>query len=132
MSYERKKRALVEWGPHITAQKTLELRRGYQRTKNDENLRQQRRLQYREGNRLYQEQLLQAKLNSWKDLYFRTKESNPWDAVYRLATGKLQNKNTLSTLKTPDGTYTTDIVGTVNPMMDHFIPEDNEGRWQNI
>jgi hypothetical protein len=53
---------------------------------------------------------------------------NPWNAVYRLASGKQQNKTTLSTLKTPNGTYTTDIESTVNQMMDHFIPEDNESR----
>ena len=123
-----KERSVPWWNGDLTLlrKKTLALRRRYQRTRNDENLRLQRRLQYQEGNRLYQEKLRQAKLNSWKDFCSRTKESNPWNAVYRLASGKLPNKTTLSTLKSPGGTYTTDIEGTVNQMMDHFITEDNE------
>ena len=123
-----KERRVPRWNGDLTLlrKKTPALMRRYQRTKNDENLRQQRRLQYREGNRLYQEQLRQAKLNSWKHFCSRTNECNPWNAAYRLATGKLQNQTILSTLQTPNCTYTTDIEGTVNQMMDHFIPDDNQ------
>jgi len=39
----------------LLRKKTLALGRRYQRTENDENLRQQRRLQYREGKRLFEE-----------------------------------------------------------------------------
>jgi hypothetical protein len=46
--------------------------------------------------------------------------------VYKLAAGKMQSKTTLTTLKTRDGTYTTDIVSTMEHMMDYFIPEDSE------
>jgi hypothetical protein len=124
-----KERSVPWWNGDLTLlrKKSLALRRRYQRTRNDVNLRQQRRLQYQEGNRLYQEKLRQAKINSWKDFCSRTKECNPWNAVYRLAFRKLQNKTTLATLMTPSGAYTTDIEGTVNQMMDQFIPEDNEG-----
>ena len=125
-----KERSVPWWNGDLTLlhKRTLALRRRYQRTRNDGNLRQQRRLQYQEGNRLYQEKLRKAKLNSWKAFCSRTKESNPWNAVYRLASGKLHNKTTLSTLKTPNCTYTTDKEGTINQMMDHIIPEDNESR----
>jgi hypothetical protein len=102
-----KERSVPWWNGDLTVlrKKTLALSRRYQSTRNDGNLRQHRRLQYREGNRLYQEKLRQVKLDSWKDFCSRTKESNPCNAVYRLASGKLQNKTTLSTLKTPNGTY---------------------------
>jgi len=48
-----KERSVPWWNEDLTLlrKKTLALRRSYQRTKNDENLRQQRRFQYREGNR---------------------------------------------------------------------------------
>lgn len=124
-----KERSVPWWNEDLSLlrKKARALRRRYQRTRNDENLRQQRRLQYREGNMLYQGKLRQAKLNSWKDFCSRTIESNPWNAVYRLATRKLHNKTTLSTFMTPSGSYTTDLEGTINQVMDHFIPEDDEG-----
>jgi hypothetical protein len=46
--------------------------------------------------------------------------------VYRLASGKLQSKTTLSTLRPQNGTYTSDTVSTIKHMMEHFVPEDNE------
>ena len=38
----------------------------------------------------------------------------------------MQSKTTWTTLKTQDGTYTTDIVSTVEHMMEYFIPDDSE------
>jgi hypothetical protein len=109
----------------LIRKKALALRK-YQRTRKDENLRHERRLQYQEGNRHYQAKLRQQKLKSWKEFCSRTENSNPWNAVYRLVTGKLQYKTTLSTLKTRNDIYTTDIESTFNQMMGHFIPEDSE------
>jgi hypothetical protein len=110
----------------LLCKKALALRRNYQRMRNDENLRHERRLQYQEGNRHYQAKLRQEKLKSCKEFCSRTENSNPWNAVYRLATGKLQYKTTLSTLKTRNDIYTTDVESTYNQMMEHFIPEDSE------
>jgi hypothetical protein len=52
--------------------------------------------------------------------------SNPWNLVYKLATGKLKSCSTLSTLRRPDGTATSDTVETVNVMIEHFIPAEEE------
>ena len=46
--------------------------------------------------------------------------------MYKLASGKLQSKITLSTLRTQKGTYTSDIVSTMKLMMEYFIPEDSK------
>jgi len=81
---------------------------------------------YQEGKRLYQAKLQEGKLKSWKDFCSRTADSNPWGVVYKLASGKMQSKTTWTTLKTQDGTYTTDIVSTMEHMMEYFIPDDNE------
>jgi hypothetical protein len=43
-----------------------------------------------------------------------------------MASGKLLNKTILSTLKTQNGTYKTDIASTMKHMMEHFILEDTE------
>jgi hypothetical protein len=103
----------------------LALRRRYQRTRNDDNLRQERKLQYQEGKGQYQAKLQEGKLKSRKE-FSHTAGSNPRNAVYKLAAGKLQSEATLSTLITQNGTYTTDILSTMKNMMEYFLPEDNE------
>ena len=82
-------------------------------------------MQYQEGKRHYQAKLQEEKLKSWKEFCSHTTDSNPWNAVYKLASGKMQSKTTLSTLKTKNGAYTTDIVSTMKHMMEYFIPEDS-------
>ena len=84
----------------ILRKRTLAIRRRYQRTRNDDNLRQERKLRYQEGKRHYQAKLQAGKLRSWKEFCFQSADSNPWNAVYKLASGKLQSKSTLSTPKT--------------------------------
>jgi hypothetical protein len=99
----------------------------YHRTKTDVNLRQERRLQYLEGNRTYRAKLREEKIRSWKEFCTSADSTNPWNAVFRYAAGKLHKKPTLSTLKMSENTYTTDTVSTVDRLMDQFIPEDNKG-----
>jgi hypothetical protein len=110
----------------IPRKRELALRRRQQRTRNDDNLRHERKLRYQEGKRLYQAKLQEEKLKSWKEFCSHTTGSNPWNAVYKLASEKLRSKTTLSTLKTQNGTYTSDIENTIKHMMEYFIPEDNE------
>jgi hypothetical protein len=83
---------------------------------------------YLEGNRIYQAKLREEKLRSWKNFCTSIDSSNPWNAVYRYAAGKLCSKSSLSTLKMSNNTYTTDTISTVDRLLDHFVPEDNEGR----
>jgi hypothetical protein len=122
-----KERTLPWWTSELTIlrKKLLALWRRYQRTRNDGNLRHKRRFLYQEGNKHYQAKLRDDKLKSWKGYCSRTLSSNPWNAVYRLTSEKLQSKTTLTTLKTRNGIYTTDIVNTINQMMDNFVPEDS-------
>jgi hypothetical protein len=89
--------------------RALSLRRRYQRTRNDDNLRHERKLRYQEGKRHYQAKLQEEKLKSWKEFCSHTAGTNPWNAMYKLASGKLQSKTALTTLKTQNGTYTSDI-----------------------
>ena len=109
----------------ILRKKVVALRRRYQRTTTDDSARLERRLKYQEENRNYQAKIREEKLKSWK-IFCSQAGSNPWNAVYRLAAGKLRNKSTLTTLQTPDGMYTTDITSTITHMIEHFTPEDKE------
>ena len=123
-----KGRSVPWWTSELTIlrKRALALRRRYQRTRNDDNLRQGRKLRYQEEKRHYQAKLQEEKLKSWKDFCSCKAESNPWSAVYKLASGKMQSKTTLSTLQTQNGIYTSDMVSTLEHMMDYFIPEDSE------
>jgi hypothetical protein len=114
------------WNEELTTlhKKALALRPRYQRTTNDADLKQQRRLRYQESNRTRQ-----AKL--WEDikilkglLYWDS--SNPWNSVYRYGAGKTRGALTLSTLKANTNTHTANIQSTLNQLMDYFIPEDME------
>jgi len=80
--------------------------------RNDENLRQERRLLYQKGNRLYQLNFEKRNLNPEK-----TSAPEPTTlthgTLFRYAAGKLHSKTTLSTLKTRNNTYTTDMESSI-------------------
>lgn len=122
-----RERSVPWWNNELTTlrKKTLAMRRRYQRTKHNADLRQDRRLQYQESNRTYQAKLREAKSISWKEFCSRTQDSNPWNLVYRYAAGKIQNKLTWTTLKADNNTYTADIQSTLNQLMDYFTPDDS-------
>jgi len=46
--------------------------------------------------------------------------------VYKLATGKIRSCSTPSTIRRPDGTVTAGMAETLNVMMEHFTPADEE------
>ena len=52
--------------------------------------------------------------------------TNPWNMVYKLASGKINSCCTLSTLRSSDGNVTSDMAETINVMMEHFTPADDE------
>ena len=106
--------------------KIIAIRRRYQRTIQDSNLRETRKIQYLQEKRKYEATLRKAKIQTWKQYCNATMSSNPCNMVYKLATGKIKSSSTLSTLKRPDGTVTSDMAGTVNVMIEHFAPTDEE------
>ena len=115
-----KGRRVPWWTSELTIlrRRALALRRRYQRTKNDDNLRHERKLRYQEGKIHYQAKLQEEKLKSWNEFCSHTAGFNPWNAVYKLAPGTLKSKTTLSTLKTQNETYTSDVVSTMKHMME--------------
>ena len=46
--------------------------------------------------------------------------------MYKLATGKLRQNVTLTTLRTGYGNYTIDMESTIQHMIEYFTPEDRE------
>jgi hypothetical protein len=104
--------------------KTNALRRRYQRTTNNEELRESRRKEYTEDKKKYQATIKKEKINSWKQYCNTTSPNNPWNEAYRLASGKARNTTTFTTLQKPDGSRTANIKETIQLMIDQLIPED--------
>jgi hypothetical protein len=102
------------------------LRLRYQRTRNHEEMREQRKTQYLEGKARYAATIKEEKISSWKEYCNMTSSTNPWNEVYKLAAGKRKNSTQLTTLRKPDGSLTADIRETLKHMLEHFAPEDTE------
>jgi len=84
-----------------------------------------RKIQYNEGKRQYQSKLKEEKFKSWQK-YCSTEESNPWNAIYKTASGKSTSTTCLTTLQQPYGTFTLDTENTTKHMLDYFVPKDSE------
>ena len=110
----------------ILRKKTNALRRRFQRTTCDEQTRENRKQEYLTGKKTYESAIRKAKFESWKQYCNVTNSSNPWNAAYKVASGKLKHGYTLSTLRKTDGTYTSNIEDTMECMMDSFTPADSE------
>ena len=116
------------WSTDLTIlrKRTNALRRLYQRTRNNEELRGKRKTHYYECRATYTASIKQAKIKSWKEYCNMTNDNNPWNAVYKLAAGKIYTNTQITTLKKPDGSYTADTKETLGLMMETFTPEDNK------
>jgi hypothetical protein len=96
------------WSTELTVlrKRTNALRRLYQRTRNDEELRGKRKTHYYECRATYTASIKQAKIKSWEEYCNMTNDNNPWNAVYKLAKGKTYTNTYITTLKKTDGSFT--------------------------
>ena len=108
------------WTEELTTlrKRTNALRRRHQRTQNNDELRERRRIQYLQGRAQY------AATRSWKEFCNFTTAANPWNEVYKIAAGKRRHYSLITSLRKRDGTMTTDMDETVKLMLDHFTLED--------
>jgi hypothetical protein len=65
----------------VLRKRTNALRRRYQRTTNNDTLRQERKAQYFDGKREYERNLQDEKLKSWKTFCTINDGANPWNRV---------------------------------------------------
>ena len=110
------KRTVPWWNDElkILRKKVNTLRRRYQRTLNNEDLRSERKIQYGEGKRQYRSKLQEEKFKSWQNYCSSTEESNTWNEIYKTASGKLRSATCLTTVQQPDRTFTLDTESTAN------------------
>ncbi|KAJ4448236.1 hypothetical protein ANN_10250 [Periplaneta americana] len=79
----------------------------------------------------YERTMTKEKINSWKRYCSLTPSSNPWNEVYRIASGKTRKPIPLTTLKKPGGSLTSSLKETLQLMIDYFVPEDEEAADNN-
>jgi len=104
--------------------RTNALRRRYQRTLNNDELRENRKNQYIAGKKV-QAAIRKENINSWKHYCNTTSPSNPWNEAYKLVSGKTRNTTMLTTLQKSDGSKTANIRQTMKFMTRQLIPEDS-------
>jgi len=122
------KKSVPWWTEELTImrKRTNALRRRHQRTRNNDELRESRKMQYLEGKAHYAATIKREKIKSWKEYCNITTAANPWNVVYKVAAGKRKNNTQITSLRKQDGTLTTDMEETVKLMLDYFTPEDKE------
>jgi hypothetical protein len=64
-------------------------------------MREARNQQYEQEKKEYAALFRKSKMLSWKQYCSDTTTSNPWNAVYKLATGNNKNCSTFSNLRQP-------------------------------
>ena len=123
-----KHKAVPWWTDELTInRKRLNaLRRRYQRTKNNKELREHRKNIYYEEKTRYQTKIRKEKLNSWKEYCNLKTCTNPWNSVYKLARNKTKRSLPMTTLQRPDGSFTSDLNETVKFMIEYLIPKDEQ------
>jgi ribonuclease HI len=123
-----KHKSVPWWTKELTVmrKRVNALRRRFQRTANNDYLRESRKNQYHVEKTKYQAAIKTEKIRSWKQFCNLTSKSNPWNAVYKLATNKTSRSQTMTTIQKPDGSLTTNINETVTYMLDYLITKDVE------
>ena len=86
----------MKYRSHSTQKVTNALRRLYQRTKNNDEIRGMRKKQYLESKATDSATIKREKTRSWKEYCNMTTATNPWTMVYKLAAGK-RNASTITT-----------------------------------
>ena len=116
------------WTEELTVKrkKLNSLRKLYQRTKNNQQLRERRKSRYYEEKTTYQATIKREKLKSWKEYCNLTPCADPWNAVYRLASNKTKRIQTMTTLQKPDGSLTSDRNETLKVVIDRLTPNDEQ------
>ena len=109
----------------IVRKRTDALRRRHQRTRNNDELRERRKLQYLEGKAQYAATIKRETLRSWKEYCNITTAANPWNYVGKLAAGKRRYYSLFTSLRKPDGSLTTEMEETVKLVLENFTPEGN-------
>ena len=120
-------RSVSWWSSDLTIlrKKPNALRRPYQSSRNNGELRDKRKTQYFECKATYSATIRREKIRSWKEYCDVSTAKNPSGAIYKTAGGKGNTITQIKSLRKPDGTLTVDTKETLSLMMETFAPRDN-------
>jgi uncharacterized protein YktA (UPF0223 family) len=110
----------------IARKRVNAFRRKYQRTKCNNNRRDQHQTEYHVEKPQYEAKIKNATLQSWKQNCNKTSSTNPWNTVYKSAAGKLNNIKIISTLQKTNGSNTENLRETLQCTLEYLIPTDEE------
>ena len=119
----------VPWwteGLTILRKKVNAQRRKYQRTRGNNDLRDQRKSQHLATKAECAATIKKERNASWREFCSMASATNPWTGTYRLAAGKRKQAAQITTLRKPDGTLTTNLHETLTHMIRYFTPEYNQ------
>jgi hypothetical protein len=74
----------------------------------------------------YPATIKREKIKTWNEYCNLTTKAKAWNALYRLAGGKMGTNTQITTLRNPDGSLTRDTKETLRHMLEYFTPEYNE------
>jgi len=114
------------WTDELTVMRKRTNAISYQRTRNHEEIREQRKSIYLTEKARYEATIKRQKTQSCKVYCNLTTSPNPWNEVYKLAAGKKRNNTLITTLRKPDGSLTEDLRETIQLMLEDFTPDDKE------
>jgi hypothetical protein len=124
-----KNRRTVRWWTEdltIAWKRVKAFRRKYQRKRNNDKLRDQCHTDYQVEKAQHQAKINHSKIQSWKQYCNKSSAINPWNIVYKSAAGKINNCQIISTLQKTNGSHTEDIRETIQSILEHLIPKDEE------
>jgi len=115
------------WSSGLTIQRkeVNAKRRRYQTTKDNSELREQRKELYLASKAEYAAAIRQEKSKSRIEFCSLTSVTNPWSTIYKMAAGKIHRAVNVTTLRQQDGSHTTDLQNTIRLMVQKFSPDDN-------
>ena len=116
------------WTQNLTIlrKKVNAQRRKFQRTKDNNDLREHRKEQYLATKAEYAAAIRKERYTSWKEYCTTTSITNPWSGIYKTLAGRDRRAAPQTTLKQKDGTLTTNLQETIQHILQILTPEDNQ------
>jgi len=116
------------WTQNLTIlrEKVNTQRRKFERTKDNNDLRDHRKEQYLAIKAEYAAAIRKEIYTSWKGYCTMTSIINPWSVIYKTLACRDRRAAPQTTLKQKDGTLTTNIQETIQHMLQILTPEDNQ------
>jgi hypothetical protein len=97
----------------------------YQRTKDNPEQRERRKVQYLVSKAEYAAAIKREKKQILERFCNMTSATNPWNAIYKMAAGKTKCTAHITTLRQQDGLMTS-LQDTLLQMIKKFAPDDNQ------